>query len=195
MTDSSWDNGGIAPKKKSFGTGTKVLLGCGIALLLGIVTCTTVGIVFGNMIKKDPEAFEKRVEGWAKGFIQKDWDRLRALVGQLQTDEGTQAVYQSNPELRNTYASAELFLAAVQGWRSQVAPLPAEVPSEEHRRGHRRRTKEAPAEDASASVSEKNYSVNLNKVMGTTTIGCKYPNGTRLTVTFDGERVSRIEVD
>lgn len=192
MADSSWDNGGVSPKKQGLGTGMKVLLGCGVALLLGIVTCTVGGLVLGRMIKKDPDAFERRVEGWAKGLIQKDWDRLRSLVDQLQTDEGAKTVYGSNPDLRQTHPAEESFLNLVRGWRARLSPLPVDIPEEGHR--HHARSKE-PADDKLTPEPAKTHSVNVNKLLGTTTIVCRYPDGTRLEVTFRGDRIGRIEVE
>jgi hypothetical protein len=166
----------------------KVLLGCGVVTLLGISTCTVGGLLLQNMIKKNPEAFERRMENWAKGMVQKDWNRLRLLVEQLQTDEATIAVYRSNSDLQRAYLSEEQFLKAVQGWRSRLSPLPIEIPVEGPRRRHPPRGGEAP--------DKKNLpSVSFNKIFGTTNIVCKYPDGTRLTVAFKEDRIISIAVD
>lgn len=191
MVDSSWDNGGGAPKKPGLGTGTKVLLGCGVALLLGVVTCTVGGMALGHMIKKDPEAFEKRMEGWAKGMMQKDWEHLRALVDQVQTEDGARALYRSNPDLRQGYPTEEGFLTAARGWRTLMTPLPVEIPMEESRHGHRGRK----AREASPEGRVKTHSVSLNKMFGNTTIVCRYPDGLRLSVTFHGDKVGSIAVE
>lgn len=183
MTDSAWDNSGVVPPKKKLGTGMKVLFGCGIAFLIAIVTCTVGGVMLENMIKKDPKAFENRVENWAKGFLQKDWDRLRVLVDQLQTDEGTKAVYRSNPDLRQDHPSEEEFLKVVQGWRPRLTLLPAEVPIDGAGHGHHR------------TSDRRDHFVTLNKHFGTTNITCRYPDGTLLSVRFKDDQVSRIEVN
>jgi hypothetical protein len=186
MAQSSWDNDGVVPGKKRLGTGMKVLLGCGVAFLILVTTCMVGGFALSNMIKKDPKAFESRVENWAKGMIQKDWDRLRGLVDQLQTDEGARAVYRSNPDLRQAHPSEEEFLKVVQGWRAQLTPLPVEVPLEvDHR--HRR--------ESGAKETRKRHFVTLNKTFGTTHITCRYPDGTHLAVDFKEDRVLRINVD
>lgn len=183
MTDSAWDNSGVVPPKKKLGTGMKVLLGCGTAFLMVVVTCTVGGVMLENMIKKDPKAFENRVENWAKGFLQKDWDRLRALVEQLQIDEGAKAVYRSNPGLRQEYPSEEAFLKVVQGWRPRLTLLPAEVPIDGDGHSHHK------------ALGRRDHSVTLNKHFGTTNITCRYPDGTLLSVSFKDDRVSRIDVN
>jgi hypothetical protein len=196
MVDASWDNSGLPPQKKGLGTGMKVLLGCGIAVLLAVVTCAVGGAVLGNYIKKDPKAFELRMEGFAKGLVQKDWERFRTLVDQLQTDDGARAVYRANPGLHQSQATEEQFLQAVRAWRPRLAPLPAEAPVGKHR--HHRRYRDQPGEappEASAADSPKQPSVDIQKIFGTTRIRCTYPNGTSLAVTFEGERIKSIEVE
>ena len=184
MSDSSWDNGGGAPKKKPLGMGMKVLMGCGGIMLLGLVTCTVGGLVVGRMVKKDPEAFGRRLEDWGKGMVQKDWDRLRTVVDQLQTDEGALAVYRANGDLQGTYATAEGFRDAVRTWRPRMLPLPAEVPLDfEHR--HR----------AEGQASESHYNVSVTKMFHSRTIRCRYPSGDKVSATFDGDRLSRLDMD
>lgn len=196
MVDSSWDNSGQAPQKKETSTGMKVLLGCGIAALLAFITCAVGGAVLGNMIKKDPKAFEARMEGFAKGLVQKDWKRMRTLVDQLQTDEGAKVVYQANPGLRQAHPSEEQFLQAVRAWRPRLAPLPEEVPVGEHRRRHRhRQEEEPPQEDRAETSARKDLRVDIQKVFGTTTIRCRYPDGTRFSAVFDSERIQSIEME
>jgi hypothetical protein len=185
MTNASWDNGGGPPERKGMGTGMKVLLGCGAAALLLVVTCGVAGVVLGRMVKKDPAAFEKRVEGWAKGMVQKDWGRLRTLVDQLQTEAGAGAVYRANAGLREAYATEELFLKAVQGWRPHLTPLPEEPPMGGHGRHRRERAEGAP--------EAQGMDVSVNKMFGKSTIRCRYPDGGRLSVTFDGEQVTGLE--
>jgi hypothetical protein len=193
MVDSSWDNSGLPPAKKGLGTGMRVLLGCGIALLLLLVTCAIGAAVLGNYIKKDPKAFETRVEGFANSLIQKDWERFRTLVDQLQTDEGARALYRANPGLGQAQASEELFLQAVRAWRPRLGPLPAEMPVGRHHR--HRRDRDQAVEEAPTVETPKQPSVDLQKIFGTTRIRCTYPNGTSLAVTFEGERIKSIEVE
>jgi hypothetical protein len=193
VVDSSWDNSGQPLPKKGLGTGMKVLLGCGIAVLLALVTCAVGGAVLGNYIRKDPKAFETRVEGFAKGLVQKDWERLRTLVDQLQTDGGARAVYRANPSLAKTQGTEEAFLQAVQAWRPRLGPLPLEIPVSGHRR--HRRGRDQPEEAPPVRDTPRPLSVDLQKLFGATSIRCTYPDGTRLAVTFEGERVKTIEVE
>ena len=196
MVDASWDNSGLPPAKKGLGTGMKVLMGCGIAVLLTVVTCAVGGAVLGHYIKKDPRAFELRVEGFAKGLVQKDWERFRALVDQLQTEDGARAVYHANPGLHQAQPTEELFLQAVRAWRPRLAPLPAEAPVGKHRRHRRNRDQPAEASpETPVAETPKQPSVDIQKLFGTTRIRCTYPNGTSLAVGFDGEHVKTIEVE
>jgi hypothetical protein len=196
MVDSSWDNSGLPLQKKSLGTGMKVLLGCGLAALLALVTCAIGGAVLGNYIKQDPRAFEQRMEGFAKGLVQKDWERFRALVDQLRTDDGARAVYRANPSLGQAQASEALFLQAVRAWRPHLSALPAEAPVGNHRRHRRDRDQaEEAAPETPTAGALKQPSVDIQKIFGSTRIRCAYPDGTRLTVAFDGERVKTIDVE
>ena len=194
MVDASWDNGGLPPQKKGLGAGMKVLMGCGIAALVALVTCAVGGAILGNMIKKDPEAFEMRVEGFAKGLMQKDWERFRTLVDQLRTDEGARALYRANPSLHQAHPTEGQFTQAARTWRPRLGPLPAEAPMGKHRhRDHGQPETGATQEDPTESA--KDPSVNIRKVFGTTVIQCRFPAGALVSVTFDGEGVQRIEVE
>jgi hypothetical protein len=194
MVDSSWDNSGLPPQKKGLGTGMKVLMGCGIAALVALVTCIAGGAILGNMIKKDPKAFEKRVEGFAKGLVQVDWERFRTLVDQLRTDEGARALYRANPGLHQAHPTEDQFLQAAHAWRPRLGPLPAEAPVGNHR--HRHRSEDEPAtENAPAAEPSREPSVNITKVFGTTKIQCRYPGGALVSATLDGGGVQRIEVE
>jgi len=190
MTDASWDNGGGPPAKKGMGTGMKVLAGCGVAVLGLGLTCVVGGVLLKKKIEKDPQAFEEGVLGWAKGKMQKDWDRLRAVVEQLGTDAGARALYQANGRLHEDYATEDAFLAAVRGWRPKLGPLPAEVPLKSHHRRHG----QAGPDPAPKTVDD--FNVDISKTFGSTRIRCRFPEGgARLSVTFDGERLTHIQVD
>lgn len=198
MVDSSWDNSGLPPEKKPMGTGMKWLLGCGIAFLVVTGTCVGGGLILGRMIKKDPKGFEARMEAFGKGLVQKDWDRFRGLVDQLQTDEGAQALYRANPDLQQEHPTEAIFVEAVRGWRPKLRPLPPEVPEgRRHRRHHREEPSKdpTPAELGQADATEPAPSLEINKIFGKTIIRYRYPGGPRLSATFDGERIKGLVVD
>lgn len=189
MVDASWDNGGLPPQaRKKMGTGLKVLLGCGIALVVLVVTCVAGGAAFVHYVKKDPEGFERRMEGWAAGMVQKDWARFRQLVIQLGTDEGALAVYRAQPTLAEHFASEEGFLTEVRAVRPSLKPLPEAVPLDGLSDRHRQRS-------AAPQETQDTPRVNVNKVMGTTDIGCLYPDGTRIRATFEGERILSLRLE
>jgi hypothetical protein len=64
-----------------------------------------------------------------------------------------------------------------------------------HRRHRRDRDEPEEASPEAAAGTAKQPSVDIQKIFGSTRIHCTYPDGTRLTATFDGERVKTIEVE
>jgi len=197
MVDNPWDNSGLPPEKKGMGTGMKVLLGCGITLLIVMGACVGGGLILGRMIKKDPKGFEARMEAFGKGLVQKDWDHFRNLVDQLQTDEGTLAVYRANPGLQQEHSTEAQFLEAARGWRPKLKPLPSEIPEGRRHRRHRQEPSAGPepAEPPPVDGAEQTPSFEINKVFGTTIIRYRYAGGPRISATFDGERIKRLVVD
>jgi hypothetical protein len=115
MADSNWDNSGLPTRKKGLGTGLKVAIGCGVALLLAIGGCVAFIGAGASLVGKTLKAQE--------------WPQLRQAVVALGTDEGAAKLYQDNPGLTGDYPSEAAFLAAAQAWRPRLEPLPAEPPS------------------------------------------------------------------
>lgn len=115
MVDSNWDNSGLPERKKGLGTGLKIAIGCGVALLLAIGGCVAFIGVGASMAGKHMKA--------------KEWPQLRQLVQDLGSDRGAADVYQANPGLAADFPSEESFLKAAQGWRPKLEPLPPEPPS------------------------------------------------------------------
>lgn len=115
MADSNWDNSGLPAPKKGLGTGAKIAIGCGVALLLALGGCAAFVGGIAGLVGKQMQAQE--------------WPALRAVVTQLETDEGARAVYAAHPRLAVDHPSEAAWLAAVQGWRPKLEPLPAEPPS------------------------------------------------------------------
>ena len=170
MADSSWDNSGLPVERKGMGTGMKVALGCGIAALLLFVTCVAGGALLGRYVKKDPEGFERKMEAWAQGLVQEDWDRVRSVVDRLQTEEGARGLYRENPRLAGRHPTETAFLAEVQAWRPHLKPL---------------------APDA---LAREDRALGINKSFGTTRIRYTYPDGTRLGVTLENGALAALEV-
>ena len=129
MADSSWDNGGHGvPLKPGLPLWGKVALGCGIAFLVALVTCVG-GIAYvANKAKKDPQGFKNQVMGFALDKVRPDWDDFRAVVDQLRTPEGSQALYAANPALAKTWPTESDFLQAAAKWRKDLAPAPDLTP-------------------------------------------------------------------
>jgi hypothetical protein len=67
--------------------------------------------------------------GAVKNAGNAEWDASRALVQQLETDEGAGAVYLANPGLAASFADEATFVEAVRRWRPRMEPLPPQMPS------------------------------------------------------------------
>ncbi len=115
MTDSNWDNSGLPVQKKGMGTGMKVAIGCGVALLVGIGGCVAAVGAGVSVLGRQMQAQE--------------WPQLRQAVTALGTDEGAAGLYRAQPGLAADHPSESAFLLAARGWRPLLEPLPAEPPS------------------------------------------------------------------
>ncbi len=114
MTDSSWDNGGMGrPAKAGWPGWAKLLMGCGIVAALGVAACVGGIATCAGAVSKAATA---------------EWAATRAIVQQLETDEGARAVYGANPGLAAHFPSEAAFLAKVRAWRPRLEPLPVEKP-------------------------------------------------------------------
>ena len=58
----------------------------------------------------------------------KAWPILQAVAARLATDEGARDLYAKNPQLADSYATADAFLEAVRGHRAAFGALPAREP-------------------------------------------------------------------
>ncbi len=93
--------------------GMKVSLGCGILLLLFLVTCGS----FTWIAKRQAEAAADR--GWAQ---------LHGPFDRILTEEGARGLYRESPALQTRYGSEEAFLERAKGWQSRLARLPGARP-------------------------------------------------------------------
>src|SRR5512135_2234296 len=114
MADASWDNSGLPKKETGMPGWVKVLLGCGVAMLLAMGACVGFAAWGCRAMTHSMETAE--------------WGQLRQAVAQLQTDDGTRALYQANPGLAARYPDEAAFLKAAQQWRPRLEPLPERVP-------------------------------------------------------------------
>lgn len=129
MADSSWDNGGHGvPLKPGLPLWGKVAMGCGIAFLVGLVTCVG-GIAYvANRAKKNPEDFKKQVMGFALDKVRPDWEDFRGVVDQLRSPDGCRALYAANPDLAKTWPKESDFLQAAAKWQKDIVPAPELTP-------------------------------------------------------------------
>jgi hypothetical protein len=97
------------------GTGLKIAIGCGVALLVVIGGCV---VSLGSC-----------AAAMGRTMQANEWPQLRQMVEALGSDAGAAGVYQANPGLAADYPSEEAFLSAAKAWRPKLEPLPAEPPS------------------------------------------------------------------
>jgi hypothetical protein len=113
MADQSWDNSGLPVQKKGMPTWGKVLMGCGVVLLL--ITATCAGCVFWGVNK-------------VKQASQQPWAELQRAMAQMKTEEGAKTYYEAHPGLTRSYPTEADFLKAASLWRPKLGDVPATVP-------------------------------------------------------------------
>ena len=114
MTDSSWENSGQPAKRPGMPTWVKVLMGCGVTALLLFGGCTALATWGCHAMTHNMESAE--------------WSQLRSAAVQLQTAEGTRALYAANPGLAVQYPTEAEFTRAAEAWRPRLEALPAQMP-------------------------------------------------------------------
>jgi hypothetical protein len=125
MVDSSWNNEGHGmPTKAGMPLWGKIALGCGIVFLVLLVTCVSAGALVLNKFKKDPEGFKRQAINVVADKVRPDWEDFRAVVEQLRSPEGCQALYAANPDLAKTWPTSADFLEASSRWHKEVASAP-----------------------------------------------------------------------
>ncbi len=170
MNDGSWEGGGGTPPRQGWPTWAKVLLGCGAGCVLLLVVLTASCVYLGKWISKNPEAFEEKVSGFVQDMAKEDWGRFRGAIEQLRTEEGTKALYQQNPSLKEAYPTLEDFQKAARQWRPMLEPVPEKVPD---LRGH---------------------NFHLNNNFGSKVIGYTDAKGHRVRMTFGSDGIRDFSV-
>jgi len=125
MADGSWDNGGHGvPLKPGLPLWAKVTMGCGIALLVVLVTCVSGLAWVANKAKRDPEGLKHWVMDRATEKVRPDWDDFTGVVEQLRTAEGSHALYTGNPDLAQSWPKEADFLKEAESWRKSLPAVP-----------------------------------------------------------------------
>lgn len=128
MADSSWDNSSHgAPAKTGLPLWAKIMLGCGVVFLVGMVTCFGAGAFLVNQFK-NPDGLAKKVMGFGLEKLRPDWEDFQVVVEQLRSPEGCQALYAANPELAKTWPTQAAFLEASSRWHKEVVSAPDLTP-------------------------------------------------------------------
>ena len=162
MADSSWDNNGQPMQhKKGMSIWAKVALGCGVVFLLGLGGCVVLGVRGAQYFKKAMDV--------------REWGMLRAMVQQLESDEGARALYKATPDLWKTYPSEDDFLSTVQTWRPKLEPLPENRPD--------------------FIKGQLSYSVNSTPGVRHVELGYTNSKGTRINSTWENGRIQMISVN
>lgn len=119
MVDSSWDSQAPVPSSGRGPAWGKVLLGCGLAALLGGSVLVVGGMTLANQKLNSPQ-------------VQAEMRRslgplLRRLVDDLLNDEGARSVYARQRRLRSRFPNEEAFLTQVRAWRPSLATMPRDL--------------------------------------------------------------------
>lgn len=122
--DASRDNSGLPPRKKGMPTWAKILMGCGILLVLAIGTCMGLAFVVGSGVGFAAWGFKK-----VSTLAQAQWPRYVETVKGLQDPASTKALYDANPGLHKRYSDADAFEQQVAEWRPAIQTPPDEMPS------------------------------------------------------------------
>ncbi len=170
MTENNWESEGTPAARKGLPTWAKVLLGClgGCLLVAVILVVSCVGIF--RQVSKDPEGFEKRVEGWVKSYASEHWKRFRDAAEALRSPEAARDLYGRSPDLKDTYPTEADFLKAVEGWRPLLEPVPADMPMKH----------------GDVQFSQQGR--------GSYVIGYRNSKGTRIRMTFEKEQLTRVSI-
>jgi hypothetical protein len=125
--DSSWDNGGQGglPQRRGWPTWAKVLMGCGIVMLLLLGACVGAGFWLGQKAKRDPEGFKRGAMNLAISALRPEYDRGAGFVDQLLSEAGTRRLWAEQPGIHAGFGQEEeAFLKAAAAWRPHLHPLP-----------------------------------------------------------------------
>lgn len=112
----TWNAPVEPPARKGMPTWGKVLMGCGIAALLGLGACVVGGIY---VVKKSTRVFAE--------MTRQPMQELAQLVQDSGTPEGLTRFYEGHRALARRYPTAEAFTAAVKDIGARVGPLPTEL--------------------------------------------------------------------
>jgi|ERR1035438_5239531 hypothetical protein len=129
MADGSWDNSGQGmPARTGLPLWGKIGIGCGVFFLVVVMTCVGGAAFVAHRIKKDPEGFKQRAMNLVADKVRPDWEDYRAVVEQLRSPEGCQALYAANPGLAKTWSTESAFLTAASRWHKDLVSAPELTP-------------------------------------------------------------------
>ncbi len=63
-----------------------------------------------------------------RAITAQEWTRLRNVVENLRSEEGTRKLYRESPGVQSVYPAEPFFLAYIQKWRPRLESLPRERP-------------------------------------------------------------------
>lgn len=105
-----------ASSKKGIPLWGKLLLACGIAILLVIASCA--GFVAWGI---NSGYFSKKLET--------QWNQMAEVIEAIKSDEGAARLYAENKGLKGNYPTEVEFNTYVDTWRTKVVDFPITVPN------------------------------------------------------------------
>jgi len=175
MSDSNWDSFSEPPMKRVIPVWAKFFIGCGIVMLVLIVS--GVGFTYwAASTGKVTEFFAEKLNV----ALEKNWGRLISVSDALQNDVDASKLYRDNPALVNDYPTEEVFLKNVAVWRTKLADLPRNPPS--------------------LDVLHKNgFSVSIGKAIEGKKgelfgISYKISDGTRIRLCWEDEKIVELKI-
>ena len=153
--DNSWDNSGTSKPKRNWKYGNALVSASIIAFSL-LAFCTVWILWFSRNQTKIAEIERNRAKP--------DWAAATLIVEAMMSDAGAKALYQANPKLSTRFKSESAFLLFTYQWRSQLEPLPKDVPRPD----------------------EKNFGHRHGFGLGPTILSYKMPRGCWITIHWSG---------
>ncbi|MCL1892740.1 MAG: hypothetical protein FWG02_00705 [Holophagaceae bacterium] len=174
MNNSDGDTSSVQPREK-FPLWGKILMGCGIVMLLSIAGCVSFAY-WASHSGKDV------VLGWANGLVlsklEKPWNQFLSVVEAIKTDEGASKLYKDNPELLAIYPTEAEFVKNSAIWRTKVKDLPSSPPT---------------LEELQKDILQLNYHRPTNG-KNTYEIRYKMPDRTTIWLRWEGEKLVEIDI-
>jgi hypothetical protein len=173
MNNSVWDSYGDSSEKKVMPIWGKLLLGCGIAMLLALAGCA--GFVYWAS-HSGKDAFLGYVSDIVSSKLEEPWSQLIGVAEAIKTDEGAAILYRNNPGLSSDYPSEAEFIKQATLWRARLGELPSHPPALE-------------------KLRDGNLHVNINRPNKRKALEIRYTTPDRVAIGLRWEEKKLVEID